>query len=104
MSKLLSRKWTSYLLAVFGVAVVTAVLVPLNRTINATTAGFAFLLVVVFVAILWGSKPALLASFLSMLCFNFFFLPPLYTLSTSLASHGGEDHSLGSTCFTSDIK
>ena len=81
MTKLLGRKWTSYVLAVFGVAVVTAVLAPLNRDINATTVGFAFLLFVLFVAIFWGSKPALLASILSMLCFNFFFLPPLYTLT-----------------------
>src|SRR6185295_7759531 len=29
----------------------------------------------------WGSRPALLASVLGMFCFNFFFLPPLYTLS-----------------------
>ncbi|HYW70360.1 MAG TPA: DUF4118 domain-containing protein, partial [Pyrinomonadaceae bacterium] len=81
MTGLLSRKWTSYLLAVLGVALVTAVLIPLNKSINATTVGFAFLLLVVFVAIFWGSKPALLASIVSMFCFNFFFLPPLYTLT-----------------------
>jgi hypothetical protein len=46
MTKLLGRKWTSYVLAVFGVAVVTAVLAPLNQDINATTVGFAFLLFV----------------------------------------------------------
>jgi K+-sensing histidine kinase KdpD len=81
MTSLLGRKWVSYLLAVLGVAVVTAVLIPLNHSINATTVGFAFLLLVVFVAIFWGSKPALLASIVSMFCFNFFFLPPLYTLT-----------------------
>jgi two-component system sensor histidine kinase KdpD len=81
MTSLLSRKWASYVLAVVGVAVVTAVLIPLNQSINATTVGFAFLLLVVFVAIFWGSKPALLASIVSMFCFNFFFLPPLYTLT-----------------------
>src|SRR5215510_10830008 len=81
MQKLVKRTWASYVLAVLGVAVVTAGLVPLNRTINSTTVGFAFLLVVLFVAIFWGSAPALLASFLSMLCFNFFFLPPLYTFT-----------------------
>src|SRR5262252_3783812 len=81
MTSLLSRKWVSYLLAVLGVAVVTAVLIPLNQSINATTVGFAFLLLVVFVAIFWGSKPALLASIVSMFCFNFFFLPPFRTLT-----------------------
>ena len=59
----------------------TVVLVPLNNTFNAITVGFAYLLGVLFVAIFWGSLPALLASILGMLCFNFFFLPPLYTLT-----------------------
>src|SRR5215472_7013729 len=81
MQKLLNRTWASYVSAALGVAVITGGLVPLNRTINSTTVGFAFLLVVLFVAIFWGSAPALLASILSMLCFNFFFLPPLYTLT-----------------------
>src|SRR5262249_17638778 len=88
MQKLLRRKWASYVLAVLGVAVVTAILVPLNTTINSTTVGFAFLLFVLFVAIFWGSAPALLASILSMLCFNFFFLPPLYTLTIADPQNG----------------
>jgi two-component system sensor histidine kinase KdpD len=40
----------------------------------------AFLLVVLFVATLWGSRPALLASVCAMFSFNFFFLPPVWTL------------------------
>lgn len=39
------------------------------------------MLVVLFVAIFRGSKPALLASVLGMLCFNFFFLPPFHTFT-----------------------
>src|SRR5262245_57529835 len=81
MRKLLNSRWVSYALAVLGVVVVTAVLVPLNTTINSTTVGFAFLLVILFVAMFCGRTPALLASLLSMLCFNFFFLPPHYTLT-----------------------
>src|SRR5207249_2385155 len=45
------------------------------------TVALALLLVVVFVAIFWGSKPALLASMLGMLSFNFFFLPPYHTFT-----------------------
>ncbi|MBX7175111.1 MAG: DUF4118 domain-containing protein, partial [Pyrinomonadaceae bacterium] len=33
------------------------------------------------VATLFGSRPALLASLLAVVCFNFFFLPPLYTFT-----------------------
>jgi two-component system sensor histidine kinase KdpD len=79
--QLVNRKFISYLFATIGVALVTALLLPLRGAINATTIGFAFLLVVVFVAILWGSKPAFLASILGMLCFNFFFLPPFHTFA-----------------------
>src|SRR5205807_7744672 len=68
-------------LAALGIAWITLLLLPLRGIINATTIGFAFLLVVVFVAILRGSKPALLASILGMLCFNFFFLPPFHTFT-----------------------
>jgi two-component system sensor histidine kinase KdpD len=73
----------SYLLAVFGVAVVAGILVPLRDEINTVTVGFAFLLVVLSVAIIGGSRPALLASVLGVLCYNFFFLPPTYTLSVA---------------------
>jgi K+-sensing histidine kinase KdpD len=66
----------SYVFAVLGIAVVTAIFIPLRERINSTTVGFGFLLVVLYVAIVWGSRPALVASVLGMLCYNFFFLPP----------------------------
>lgn len=79
--RLVIARWASYFLATFGIAALTAVLIPLRAHVNSTTIGFAFLMLVVFVAILWGSKPAFLASILGMLCFNFFFLPPFYTFT-----------------------
>jgi sigma-B regulation protein RsbU (phosphoserine phosphatase) len=39
------------------------------------------LLVVLFVATIWGRWPAMVASVLAVLCFNFFFLPPIYTFT-----------------------
>jgi len=45
--------------------------------VNATTAGFAYLLVVLAVATAWGLVEAIVASVVAMLCFNFFFLPPV---------------------------
>lgn len=74
-------KWASYSLPTVGVAGLTASLIPLRANINSTTVGFAYLLIVLAVAILWGSKPALLASAIAGLCFNFFFLRPLYTFT-----------------------
>jgi two-component system sensor histidine kinase KdpD len=69
------------LLATLGVAASTILLVPLRGKVNSTTVGFAFLLVVLFTAIFRGSKPALLASILGVLAFNFFFLPPFHTFT-----------------------
>ncbi len=72
---------SSYLLAIIGVAAATALLIPLRGRINSTTVGFVFLLAVLFTAIFRGSKPALLASALGVLSYNFFFLPPFHTLT-----------------------
>src|SRR5437879_3211686 len=77
----ISRRFTDYLWAAAGIAAVTAVLLPVRGDVNSTTVGFAYLLSIVLVAILWGSAPALLASVLGMLCFNFFFLPPFHTFT-----------------------
>jgi two-component system sensor histidine kinase KdpD len=55
---------------------VTAIFAPLHATHSTTTVALAYLLVVLFVAAVWGSRPATVTSVLGMLCFNFFFLPP----------------------------
>src|SRR5688572_6481039 len=57
----------------------TALLLPFQTFLNSTTIALALLLVVLFVAALFGSGPAFLASIIGVLCFNFFFLPPYYT-------------------------
>jgi K+-sensing histidine kinase KdpD len=78
---LVNLRWAGYGGAVLGTGLVTALLAPFHEQINSTTVALAFLLVVLFVALFWGSRPALLASLLGVFCLNFFFLPPLYTLS-----------------------
>jgi two-component system, OmpR family, sensor histidine kinase KdpD len=49
--------------------------------VNATTAGFAYLIVVLVIAARWGFPEALIASILSVLCFNFFFFEPVGTFN-----------------------
>lgn len=83
----LDRKWTGYLAAVLGTSIVTLLLSPFHSQINSTTVALVYLIVVLFLALFWGSGPALLASVLGMLSFNFFFLPPLYTLSVAHAQN-----------------
>jgi two-component system sensor histidine kinase KdpD len=48
---------------------------------NATTVAISFLLVVLAVATLWGLAEAIAASFVATLLFNYFFLPPVGTLT-----------------------
>jgi two-component system, OmpR family, sensor histidine kinase KdpD len=71
----LQKTAVGYVMAVLGITAMTALLHPARAQINATTVALIFLLDMLFVAILWGSGPALLASVLGMVCFNFFFLP-----------------------------
>lgn len=75
------RGWPGYAAAVGGIAVVTAICAPFHATLKDTTVALAYLLVVLLVATASGSLPALIASGLGVLCFNFFFLPPVYTLT-----------------------
>jgi len=79
--KLFRSRWTGYGGSLLGTAAVTALLIPFRGHINSTTVALTFLLVVLFAAILWGSKPALIASIFGMLGFNFFFLPPFHTFT-----------------------
>lgn len=48
---------------------------------NHTTVALSFLLVVLLTAANWGLRPAVFVSLLSTLSFNYFFLPPILTLT-----------------------
>jgi len=76
-------KATGYLMAICGAAAVTALLKLFGAHVNATTVALALLLVVLFVATGWGARPAVFASLIGVLCFNFFFLPPTGTLTVA---------------------
>src|ERR1043166_3717274 len=77
----INSRFAGYVLATLGIGGLSAILIILRVAINTTTIGFAYLLAVLSVAIVWGSGPALLASVLGMFCYNFFFLPPIYKLT-----------------------
>ena len=81
MRTLASSKVTRYGGALLAIACATAVALPFRAHVNVTTVALALLLAVLFAAIAFGSKPALAASVVGMLCFNFFFLPPYHTLT-----------------------
>jgi K+-sensing histidine kinase KdpD len=74
-------KWFGYLTAPVSIAVLTLALKLLGGHVNSTTVALVLLLNVLLIATRWGSLPALVASVLAMLCFNFFFLPPFGTFT-----------------------
>lgn len=76
-----SKSIFGYVAALGGVTLVTLSLAPFHAQVNSTTIALALLLVVLIVATIYGSRPALLASFIGVLTFNFFYLPPLYTFT-----------------------
>lgn len=77
----LDQRWAGYVAAALSVGLLTLLLKTVSAHVNAATVSLALLLTVLFIATRWGSLPALAASILAMLCFNFFFLPPLGTFT-----------------------
>ncbi|HUK34720.1 MAG TPA: ATP-binding protein [Vicinamibacterales bacterium] len=49
--------------------------------VNPTTVALSYLIAILLVATQWGIVEATAASFIAVLCFNFFFLPPIGTLT-----------------------
>lgn len=81
--RFLSKAGAGYGAAILGIVAATGALKLPGEHINPTTSALAFLLIILFVATAWGSRPAVLASLLGVVCFNFFFLPPFSTFAIS---------------------
>lgn len=75
----LLRASSKYLVSTAAIVLVTGLLSPFVMQISSTTVALAYLLVVLFTATLLGSRVAIVASVVAVACYNFFFLPPLYT-------------------------
>ena len=83
MNKFWQHNAVRYFAAVGGIALTTAILEPFQPRLNSTTVALGLLLVILFIATFIGRNPALLASAAAMLCFNYFFLPPVRTWTIS---------------------
>ncbi|MFT3745841.1 MAG: DUF4118 domain-containing protein [Pyrinomonadaceae bacterium] len=70
-------------LSIAAVLIVAMSLAEVRSSVNATTVALAFLIVILSAATFFGRNPALLASFVAMLCFNYLFLPPYYMFTIS---------------------
>ena len=81
MKKLIDSQVAGYSAALLVTALITLVLNAFGDDINPTTVSLVLLLIVLFTATLWGSGPAVVAALVGVICLNFFFLPPIGTLS-----------------------
>ena len=87
MYELVLQKWRGYVGAFISIAALTfvyRVLVfrqLLLTDVNITTVALSFLLLVLVVASKAGHGPSIFASLVSTFCFNFFFLPPPFTIT-----------------------
>ncbi|MGB7200864.1 MAG: DUF4118 domain-containing protein [Pyrinomonadaceae bacterium] len=72
-----------FAVSVTAVLLTTVGLATLAEHVNLITVSLTLLLIVLASATFFGRNPALLASFVAMLCFNYFFLPPLHTFTIS---------------------
>jgi two-component system, OmpR family, sensor histidine kinase KdpD len=72
-----------YLGSVAAVAIALGIGLLLTQFIAVQSISLVFLTAVIASAIAWGLWPSLFTAVLSMLAYNFFFLPPLYTLTVA---------------------
>jgi two-component system sensor histidine kinase KdpD len=85
MNRIFNTQSNWYKCIISGVGLVAAVLIllPFREKINTTPIALTFVILVLFIAAKFGTKLAIVMSVISMLCFNYFFLHPQYTLRIS---------------------
>jgi two-component system, OmpR family, sensor histidine kinase KdpD len=76
-----------YLGSAGAVAIALGVGLLLKHFIDVQSISLVFLMAVLISAIAWGLLPSLFAAIASMLAYNFFFLPPLYTFTVAGAEN-----------------
>lgn len=77
------RPFTRYLWSILLVAIAAGVSELIGHDISPTNLVMVYLLAVIVAAVYLGRGPAILASFLSVIVFDFFFVPPFMTLAVS---------------------
>jgi len=74
---------TFRLLASLGVVAAVTVVFFEVIPVNATTIGFFYVVAILVVATAWGLLESTVASVVAMLCFNYFFFPPVGTFTVA---------------------
>jgi two-component system sensor histidine kinase KdpD len=82
-----ARRIAGYLIATVGMAALVLALRPFRDSIDPSSAGWAFLVVVVLSATVGGLGPGILASLVAFACSNYFFVPPYHTFEIAQGEH-----------------
>jgi two-component system sensor histidine kinase KdpD len=82
-----AQPWRPYAWSVAICAAVTLLTAPLHAVLELTNIVMIFLLAVVLVAMRFGRGPAVLAAFLSVAAFDFFYVPPRFSFAISDAQY-----------------
>jgi two-component system sensor histidine kinase KdpD len=77
------RPWNRYILSIGLVGLSTLIGIPLHAFLDPTNLVMLYLAAVVIAAVFLGRGPSILASFLSVLAFDFFFTEPRLTFQVS---------------------
>jgi two-component system, OmpR family, sensor histidine kinase KdpD len=75
------RPAAGYAAAVLGVAAASALIALIQLFVHFSNISLLYLPVVLWLAAIYGRGPAILASVLAFLAYDFFFIPPLYVLT-----------------------
>lgn len=73
--------WAGYVAAVMGVAAMTGLIQLIPGATHIANISMLYLLVVIGLALRFGSSPAVFASILAFLAFDWFFVQPVYTFT-----------------------
>lgn len=80
-------QWQHYLFATLVIAGTTLIMMPLRTHVPAVNLVMLYLIGVVAVALRFGRAPSILATVLSALSFNFFFVAPWHSFKASEIEH-----------------
>lgn len=75
------KQWREYLLSVAVVAVAALLADLLQAFLSLPNLSMVFLLGVLVCAVMWGLRASVMASLLSVLLYDFFFVPPVHTFT-----------------------
>jgi len=82
-----AARWPAYALAALASGATALVAAPLHSHLDLANTAMLFLLTVALVAVRLGRRPAILATFLNVALFDFFFVPPKLSMAVSDAQY-----------------